>query len=118
MNAAAERFKRKTVLSRAGCLLWTGTKNNSGYGKFKFRGEMMLAHRVAWEFANGSPPPAHKAVCHTCDVRSCVNPEHLFLATNIQNIADRVAKGRSRGRFSKTILVGNQIDRHVMRPAP
>lgn len=56
-------------------------------------GKTTLAHRKAWEDHYG-PIPAGLCVCHHCDIRSCINPSHLFLATQAQNIADKVAKGR------------------------
>lgn len=54
-----------------------------------------MAHRLAWELEHGAPPPADMEVAHRCDERRCVRPDHLFLATHAENIADREAKGRS-----------------------
>lgn len=73
------------------CILWAGTRNPDGYGK---RGDN-YAHRLAWEAAFGPIPPG-LCVLHRCDVRPCVNPEHLFLGTKGDNARDREAKGRGR----------------------
>ena len=64
-----------------------------GYGGIVIRGENFRAHRLQWERYNG-PIPKGLFVCHKCDVRSCINPEHLFLATNRENILDASRKGR------------------------
>ena len=53
----------------------------------------VLAHRVSWEFANG-PIPENMCVLHACDTPLCVNPEHLFLGTLADNMADKEKKGR------------------------
>ena len=76
-----------------GCWLWTGHRTTNGYGRLHFDGRGIQAHRLAWEWTNG-PIPEGLRVCHRCDVPNCVNPEHLFLGTQQDNIRDMYAKGR------------------------
>ncbi len=76
-----------------GCCLWTAGKFKNGYGAFWVNGQNHRAHRVAWEIANG-PIPDGLGVLHQCDTPACQNVNHLFLGTNIDNTADKVAKGR------------------------
>lgn len=75
------------------CWLWTAGTFPDGYGQFKIGGKPRGAHRVAYELRVG-PIPSGMHVCHRCDVPGCVNPTHLFLGTNLDNIADRNAKHR------------------------
>jgi hypothetical protein len=77
-----------------GCMLWVAHLKGTPYGKLKWGRRTQFAHRLAWEHANGPIPDGLK-VLHRCDVPKCVNPEHLFIGTQIENIADRDAKGRT-----------------------
>lgn len=76
-----------------GCWLWLGSVDRDGYGHFKFGGEPGKAHRFAWEFTHGVRPTG-MMVCHRCDTPGCINPQHLFLGTSADNVADRHAKSR------------------------
>jgi hypothetical protein len=91
------RFERKTIKT-SGCWLWSGVANNSGYGSMAcpsiFGQPRTLAHRLAW-MINFGPIPMDKEVCHRCDVRICVNPEHLYLGTHRENMLDMFNKGRN-----------------------
>ena len=80
----------------SGCWLWDGAPGAGGYGTARHEGRNQKAHRVSWIAHRGPIPPGLKAL-HHCDTPPCVNPDHLFLGTQLDNIADMVAKGRQRG---------------------
>lgn len=86
----------KNVRKTDACWEWTASKRDRGYGQFMPKpGRPIIASRFSWELAHGSPPPAGAFVLHTCDNPSCVRPDHLFLGTHDDNMADMMAKGRA-----------------------
>ena len=91
-----ERFWAKVDKTET-CWLWTASKNWLGYGRFKFQGKTGGAHRYSYLLINGSIPDG-LCVCHKCDVRACVNPEHLWLGTISDNAKDMVSKNRHHWR--------------------
>ncbi|HEY1878303.1 MAG TPA: HNH endonuclease [Caulobacteraceae bacterium] len=78
----------------SGCWLWLRSILNGGYGQIKIEGKLWQAHRFAWKVFRGEIPRG-ALVLHHCDVPSCVNPDHLFLGTNIENMNDMRQKGRA-----------------------
>ncbi len=75
------------------CWEWQGAIQSRGYGTIGFHGKTKLAHRISYELHFGKIP-AGKCVLHRCDVRSCLNPKHIFLGTIKDNNVDMVRKGR------------------------
>ena len=83
------------VKKTSSCWLWEGgIFSQTGYGAAHTHRKTVSAHRLSWELHNGTIP-AGLFVCHSCDIKQCVNPSHLFLGTYRDNINDMVAKGRS-----------------------
>lgn len=80
----------------SGCWLWLRGVSQEGYGRLRVNGKAQSAHRVSYEEYVG-PIPDGLYVCHHCDTPGCINPEHLFVGTNQDNMADRANKGRALG---------------------
>lgn len=98
------RFMRHVHKTRA-CWLWEGAKNHDGYGRITIggrKGKQVLAHRVSYTLFIG-PIPEGMYVLHTCDVRNCVRPSHLYAGTFEDNMADAV----ERNRFTPTRARGS-----------
>lgn len=98
--------KRKTQ-----CWDWTSDMSSHGYGRLSLGdGRRMKAHRYSWELHNG-PIPDGLCILHKCDRPSCVNPDHLFAGTQLENIKDMVSKGRHQvgSRNSRAVLTEAKV---------
>lgn len=83
------------------CWEWTSGFDHFGYGRMHVKGSVVDVHRLSWALANG-PIPEGMCICHKCDNPPCVNPSHLFLGTDADNIHDRDAKGRTQRGMRRT----------------
>lgn len=82
------------------CWKWIGAVHPRGYGQVTWYRRVTHAHRVSWQITFG-PIPTGKHILHKCDNKLCVNPKHLWLGTNADNVKDRDTKGRQpRGETS------------------
>lgn len=89
-------------VDKESCWIWTGyTLGKGGYGAIKHNNQRLLVHRVSYELHIGIIP-AGLFVLHKCDNPPCVNPNHLFLGTNQDNMIDMVEKGRNKPRRGET----------------
>lgn len=91
----AERLWEKVVKipGNDSCWEWQGYRDANGYGTISVDNRPTLVHRISYELHYGTIPP-DMAVCHRCDNPSCVRPDHFFLGSNLENIADKMAKRR------------------------
>ena len=87
-------------IPESGCWIWTGLLTNSGYGKIGVGLKTVLAHRYSY-YTFVKEIPENLYVLHKCDTKCCVNPSHLFLGTQSDNIKDMYAKGRFRAKHWK-----------------
>lgn len=75
------------------CKLWDGSISDTGYGARWYKGKLWSAHRASFD-ENYGPIPEGMLVCHSCDNRACIEPEHLFLGTYRDNVYDMISKDR------------------------
>jgi len=87
----------------AGCVRWTGFMLKTGYGSFSYKGKPLRAHRLSAKLAGMEIEG--KEICHTCDNRWCINPEHLIPANREHNMRDAVLKKRQ----NTTILSAKNV---------
>lgn len=110
MKKTKEKFEEK-IKKTSKCWEWQACLSVKGYGQFGIyrdgKWKVVAAHRVSYELYVGSIPDGMQ-VLHHCDNPSCVKPDHLFLGTNDENVADRVAKGRN------AVMVGDKNPRAVL----
>src|SRR3990167_9699429 len=101
-RSVIENFYRYVEISLVnGCWNWTGSLNRFGYGLASgHKIGHKSAHRVSWVLYNGEIPVGMQ-VCHKCDNRKCVNPDHLFLGTATENAKDKYKKGRAKHPFGE-----------------
>lgn len=111
------RLDERSKRAENGCIEWQGAKTHNGYGQIRVhhpRRRSMLVHRLVWAMAYGTEPTGFD-VCHRCDNRACLNVEHLFLGSRLDNMRDMAAKGRgadSRGEKSgKAKLTDDDVKR-------
>ncbi len=98
-----EQFNDKwTPEPNSGCWLWFARTKRDGYGILQINNQQVFAHRLAWQLYKGDIP-AGLDVCHHCDTPACVNPEHLFVGTHVDNMRDRDSKGRNPGNPKLTV---------------
>lgn len=90
-----DRFMNKVIKQPTGCWEWQSAKDADGYGMFWNNKKTSGAHRWIYQYTNNVLLSVGECVCHTCDNPSCVNPQHMFIDTNVGNTADRHQKGRS-----------------------
>jgi HNH endonuclease len=105
------RFERKYIPEpMSGCWLWLGLLHEGGYGEFREHGKRIRAHVFSYKYFKGKIPKG-KFVLHTCDVRCCVNPDHLYAGTKKQNTADCIRRNRfpQGERHAHTTFVAAQV---------
>ena len=110
MQPWQERFWQKVQKIKDACWKWNGTKFDTGYGAFWRNGKQCHVVRLMWEITNGDIKQG-LFVCHHCDNPNCVNPDHLFLGTQKDNMHDCIAKGRhtcQKQRTAKGQFMGAQ----------
>lgn len=96
MNEQTKKRFFNKVQKTSRCWLWTASSNRKGYGQFGVkmgRWKIKYAHRMSYEFFVGKIPKGF-LVLHKCDVPLCVNPDHLWIGTHMDNCKDKIKKGR------------------------
>lgn len=91
-----QRFDSKYIVNENDCWIWQDTlKTTFGYGILRVNGKSIRATHISLHLHKGITVPTGHCVCHICDVKSCVNPDHLFVGTQKDNMSDMAQKKRS-----------------------
>lgn len=93
-SLAIRLLSKAKLDKKTGCWVWVGAKINTGRGAVSVNGKIITAHRCAYTVFRGEI--GGLCVCHHCDNPLCINPEHLFLGTHLDNMRDMAAKGRKK----------------------
>lgn len=114
MKGAVEGFNAFHIPEpNSGCWLWTASLNNKGYGLLQRGGFKGYAHRFAYQhLVAGGADISGAHVCHRCDNPCCVNPDHLFLGSQSDNMADCVSKGRHASQRNATNYAKGERQAH------
>lgn len=89
------RIKSRCTITSTGCWLWTGFKSRNGYGESTYRSRRTFIHRKMLELTQGIKLARLEYACHSCDVKLCCNPEHIWKGDNRLNKKDETAKGKN-----------------------
>lgn len=109
METSIERFEKKIErVPFSTCWLWIASTMRDGYGTFFFHKKVMLAHRVAWILYKGELPDDID-VLHKCDVKYCVNPDHLYLGSDPDNATDAVIRKRNFNSAKMECIQGHPL---------
>jgi hypothetical protein len=108
--ATVESLLARTTAADTGCLLWEGARGGNGYGYVRLDGRTVAVHRLV--VALDGRDPTGQVVRHTCDNPACVNPEHLVLGSQADNVADMMQRGRHRPVERVTVCAnGHEYER-------
>ena len=102
LDTVRTRLEENSIpVTETGCWIWEASLHNTGYGKMRYRGKKVTAHRISYMVYKGEIPK-DMFVLHSCDVRECINPNHLRLGDHIDNMSDMSSRNRTRNQTGTT----------------